>query len=265
MNVTVKEIVKIIESIAPSALAQEWDNCGLLLGRAGAPVKKIMTALDLSPQVLRQAVAADVQMLITHHPVIFTPYKTLTDADFQQELLLSCIEHKIAVYSAHTSLDAARGGVNDVLAQALKLEHAEVLLPSDDFAETGLGRVGILPQAVSLAEFAATVKRALRLPHIAVADAGRSVQRVAVCGGAGSDLIACAVALGADTFVSGDFKYHSVQTAVFAGLNIIDATHQAAELPAIAALTDKLALSLTEAGLEAQVWQAKEDLLLEII
>ena len=257
MEATVNDIIKVMDGIAPPNLAEPWDNVGLLVGRSSNTVKKLMVALDVSPEVVEQAVEHKVQMLVTHHPVIFDPIKKMTDRSWQHKLLLDCAENKIAVYSAHTSLDSVLGGVNDVLAEKIGLLHTEVLVPAAG-GEAGLGRVGCLHEPMTLQEFSEKIKTVLKLDNIIAGDAGRRVSKVAVCGGAGAEFIDEALAAGADTFVTGDVKYHTAQNAVYSGLNIIDATHQGTELPMINTLADRIALRLTAGGFNAQVLVAKE-------
>lgn len=260
MSATVNDIVKIMDSIAPRNLAEEWDNAGFLIGRGSSSVKKIMVALDVSPEVVQQAVGQKADMLITHHPPIFKPLKNICDSSWQSDLLLKCIENGIAVYSAHTSLDSVLGGVNDVLAEKLGLEKTVSLVKND--ANCGaLGRVGYLPQKMEFEKFAQVVKEALGLSFVTGISAGKTVNKVALCGGAGIDFIAEALEHGADTYVTGDIKYHEAQNAVFSGLNLIDATHQGTELPVVAVLADKLSLRLAAAGFAAQVLTARETLL----
>ena len=256
MLATVNDLVELLEELMPSNLAEDWDNVGLMLGRKGKTVKRILLALDLSKEVVEQAVAQKIDLIITHHPAIFKKLKRVVDNDWQQDLLLTLAENGIAVYSAHTNLDCVSTGVNDVLAKLLKLEDTEVL---DD--SNGLGRIGVVEET-SLAEYAQVVKTALKADYVVVGDAGKQVHKVAVCGGAGSDLIDLALANGADTLVTGDVKYHSAQQAVFSGLNIIDAGHQPTELPVLEKLADRLSLRLVERDMDVVVNVAKETLIL---
>lgn len=256
MLATVKDIVAAMEQIAPVALAEPWDNVGLLVGRENQPVKKLMVALDLTKEVAVQAVEQGVDMVITHHPVIFTKINTLVETKWQQGLLLTMIENRIAVYSGHTNYDCADLGVNHVLAARLGLQNVEVL---DD--ASGLGRIGDV-ESCSLDDFVGFVKEQLRCNYVAYADGGREVHRVAVGGGACSDFIATAIAKGCDTFVTGDVKYHAAQEAAFSGLNIIDAGHQATERPAMEMLADYLADYFPKQELDIQI--AKEGLLLQV-
>lgn len=256
--VTVNDIVELLEAMAPQQLAEDWDNVGLLLGRRTKPVRRLLLALDLSPEVAAQAVAYKADLLLTHHPVIFHKLSSLTDGDWQQELLLQLAENGIAAYSAHTNLDCVINGVNAVLARRLRLEDDDVL-----DMKSGLGRIGSLAQPSSLAAFATGVKQALQADYLAVGDAGRQVRRVAVCGGAGSDLIDLALQRGADTLVTGDVKYHEAQRAVYSGLNIIDAGHQPTELPVLEDLADRLSLYFSDRNWCVDIRIAEEALLLK--
>ena len=256
MLATVNDLVELLEELMPSNLAEDWDNVGLMLGRKGKTVKKILLALDLTKEVVEQAIAQKADLIVTHHPAIFKKLKRVVDNDWQQDLLLTLAEHGIAVYSAHTNLDCVSTGVNDVLAKLLKLEDADVLDEGN-----GLGRIGTVEE-MSLTDYAQLVKASLKADYVVVGDAGKTVRKVAVCGGAGSDLIDLALAKGADTLVTGDVKYHSAQQAVFSGLNIIDAGHQPTELPVLDKLADRLSLRLVEREIDVVVNVARETLLL---
>lgn len=259
MSVNVADIIKIMEEIAPPAMAENWDNVGLMLGRRCKAVKKLLLALDITGEVVQQAIAQKADMIITHHPLIFRGLKRVTDNEWQQELLLTLAEKGIAVYSAHTNLDCVSSGVNDVLAKKLHLDNVDVL-----DSDNGLGRIGIVP-ACSLQEFAAMVKKILRADYVAVGDAGKQVHKVAVCGGAGSDLISLALLCGADTLITGDIKYHEAQQAVFSGLNVIDAGHQPTELPVMDDLADRLSQRFAQRNMNVVVNVASETLLLKHI
>ena len=258
--VTVNDIINLLDEMAPPELAESWDNVGLMLGRRNKPVRKLLLALDMTQETVTQAVAKKADMLITHHPAIFRKLSNVTDADWQQELLLQLAEHGIAVYSAHTNLDCVANGVNAVLSKRLRLQDDDVL-----DASNGLGRIGFLAEPQSLQSFAQQVKKMLNADYVTVGDAGKNVQRVAVCGGAGSDLLELALAQGADTLVTGDVKYHEAQRAVFSGLNIIDAGHQPTELPVLDDLADRLSLRFSEVSWNIVVNVASESLLLKHI
>ncbi len=260
VQVTVNDIIQLLEEMAPPELAADWDNVGLMLGRRTHPVHRLLLALDMTQETVQQAIAKKADLLITHHPAIFHRLGQVTDANWQQELLLQLAENGIAVYSAHTNLDCVANGVNSVLAKRLRLVDTDVL----DTA-SGLGRVGGVQQPCSLQDFAVFVKKALHADYVTVGDAHRQVRRVAVCGGAGADLIGLALAQGADTLVTGDVKYHEAQQAVFSGLNIIDAGHQPTELPVLDDLADRLSLRFGDKNWHVDIKVAGETLLLKHI
>lgn len=257
--IMLKGIIALMEDFAPIELAEPWDNVGLMTGRYNKHVRKIMLALDITKEVVEQAINGKVDLIITHHPLIFKPFKALNDAQWQQELLLTLAENQIAVYSAHTNLDAVSGGVNDNLAKALEIDDYDIL---DE--ESHIGRIGMVTPT-SIEQFASLVKKKLAADYVIVGNAGKGVHKVAVCGGAGADFIEKALSKGADTFVTGDIKYHDAQRAVFNGLNIIDAGHQATERLVLENLADRLSLRFTELNWNIAVFMAKEKLLLKHI
>lgn len=264
MNPSVKYIEKILNEMAPLPLAEEWDNVGLLAGKTEKDVKVILCALDFSAEVLEQAKNCHADLVITHHPVIFRGITKFTDNDWRNALLMEAIRNDIAVYSAHTNLDKAAGGVNDVLAGLLELENVEGLSNREDTLE-GIGRVGCLKEPLDLFAFAEKLKRILKVERVNVVSAGRPVRKVAVCGGSGMDFLDSAVEAGADTYVTGDIKYHDAQEAKGKHINLIDATHQGTELPVVNELADRLALRLSREGYTAKVLVAKETKLLQIM
>ena len=264
MYISVKNICKILDEFAPPRLAEGWDNVGLLVGRKEKEVKVIFCALDFSEDVLLQAKQCHADFVITHHPVIFQGIKQLTDEDWRKALLMETVRNDIAVYSAHTNLDSVAGGVNDVLAHLLELQNIEGLSGEDDTLE-GIGRIGVLKEEMEPEVFAKRIKTILKLNNVTFVSAGHRVHKVAVCGGSGIDFLDYAVKAGADTFVTGDVKYHDAQDAFGKRINLIDATHQGTELPIVNEIADRLSLRLSREGYATKVLVAKEKLLLQSI
>lgn len=259
-QVTVNDIIGLLEEMIPLELAEGWDNVGLMLGRRNKPVRRLLLALDMTQETVQQAINKNVDLLVTHHPAIFHKLGRVTDYDWQQELLLELAEHGIAVYSAHTNLDCVANGVNAVLVKRLRLADDDVLDSSN-----GLGRIGLVQEPCSLKDFAAFVKKTLKADYLVLGDAGKRVRKVAVCGGAGADLIKLALQQGADTLVTGDVKYHEAQQAVYSGLNIIDAGHQPTELPVLDDLADRLSLRFSDKNWNVAIQVAAVGLLLKHI
>ena len=223
---TVQSILDVLKDLAPPEFKEPWDNVGLLCGRMDRPVDRVMVALDPFLHVAREASEYGAQLLVTHHPLLFSA-KSVTDQDPIGQTLLFLIEHHMSLICMHTNLDATPGGVNDCLAAALGLEHPAVLEPAGTDRQGrayGLGRYGTVAEQ-SLEAFADLVKARLHCEGLRYASAGKPVRKVGVCGGSGSDYVAAAKALGCDTFVTGDVKYNGFWDAVDLGVNLIDAGH----------------------------------------
>ena len=239
--------MEIMERLAPRRLAEEWDNPGLLLGSPFQPVKKIIVCLDVSDGVADMAVREQVDLIITHHPLIFKPLKKICTDQPLGRRLQKLLANDIAVYAAHTNLDSATGGVNDVLAKAIGLIKIKPFADSKGLEEEEtLGRIGYLPTTLSADEFAITVREALKAKYVRLIKAGdKPIKKVALCGGSGAEFIAKAAFLGADAYVTGDVRYHDAQHAAELGLHVIDAGHFATEYPIVSELRAKLAAELT--------------------
>ena len=263
MKTTVTDICLTMNDIAPVAGAEKWDNSGLLLGDLEADVKKIMLALDLTPDVAQEAIEEKVDMIITHHPLYFSLPKTLAITDTKMEFVYALIKHEIAVYAAHTTLDMAKGGVNDVLGELLALKHVEIL-PLDG-KEEGLVRIGMLIEPTTIENFAKKVKTALGADGVIYVDGGKPVYKVAVVGGSGSDFMEQAVAAGADTLVTGDVKFHVGQKAQNLGLNLIDGGHQFTEWPVLEKLEAVLNAWAQDSKRKITIIRAKEQQVLKHI
>lgn len=239
---TVREIEQAIFDWAPRALAEDWDNMGLLCGCAEREVNRILVALDPFEDVCREAHARGAELLVTHHPLIFTPLKAVTDRSSVGRCLLYLAQHNIAAINAHTNLDCAAGGVNDVLARTLGLSGVRVIGEAKTDAQgrvCGLLRAGTVEET-PLPAFAARVKTALGCPGLRVLDAGRPVRFVAVGGGACGSELSDVIDAGCDTFVTADVKYNQFAEAHAMGVNLIDAGHFETENPVCAVLADYL-------------------------
>ena len=180
----VKEIYQFLDQIAPFSLQMDFDNAGFLVGRGEAQVRRILVALDITAPVAEEAGRLGCQLVVSHHPVIFHPARSVTDETVTGRVLLTLIEHGLAAICAHTNLDAVRGGVNDCLAEALQLTQVEQLHQdgTDPAGHPyGIGRVGLAHRdGLSAAEYAAFVKERLGAACVRYADGGRPVSRVAV-------------------------------------------------------------------------------------
>ena len=190
-------------------------------------------------------------MIVAHHPLIFKGLKKIrTDLPLGRRLQ-QLLKNDIAVAAAHTNLDIAVGGVNDVLATAIglfKLSTFVIASQSPDGTVESMGRMGRLPAPMTVRDFAQQVREALPTEHVRLVDAGaRPVRKVALCSGSGAEFIHKAAFMGADVYVTGDVKYHEAQQAVELGMHVIDAGHFGTEFPVVAVLRERLSQELAEA------------------
>ena len=227
---TVKDVYAAVNQIAPFATQMDFDNAGFLVGRGEQQVTRLLVSLDITEEVVWEAVERGVELIVSHHPIIFHPARSITDETSVGRIVLALAERGIAAICAHTNLDASVGGVNDALADALSLTECTVLEPSGTDragAVIGIGRAGVLRTGTGMdaATYAAQVKKALGANGVRYVDAGRPVCRVAVGGGACGDMLSLACKLGCDTFVTADVKYNIFLDAKAEGVNLIDAGH----------------------------------------
>ena len=238
---TVADILKFIESIAPPYMKEGWDNVGLNCGRMDRKVTRILVALDPFEPVCLEAREFGAELLVTHHALIWNP-GFVTDQNSQGKNTLFLIENGIAHINAHTNLDLAPGGINDVLAETLGLVDIEVINPvgtDDEGRPYGLLRCGTVDEQ-PLEVFLASVKKNLHCDGLRYVSSGKPVRKVAVGGGSCADEMFEALGAGCDTFVTSDVKYNQFRTAFENGLNLIDAGHFHTENPTMPRLAEKL-------------------------
>ncbi|MGD8471046.1 MAG: Nif3-like dinuclear metal center hexameric protein, partial [Desulfobacteraceae bacterium] len=268
MGATVAKIKQIMDELAPPLLAEEWDNVGLQIGDPRQPVRRIWVALDPTLHVVKAACQKKVDLLITHHPLIFRPLKTIDFDTPGGSIIQMAAHHKLAIFSAHTNLDIVRDGVNDVLAQRLGLQNPTVLKPvqvgerakeeiaalSGGEAEFGMGRIGSLAKAGSLNSLVSMVKKRLKLDFVKVAgDLEMKVTRVAICSGSGSGLMEAFLSSKAQAYISGDIHYHDALEANSLNRAIIDIGHFPSEHLMVDALARQLENVISKAGIEAEI------------
>ena len=221
-----KEVMECLERLAPPSYAEDWDNVGLLAGREDKEVKRIMLALDPSAKVIEQACHWPADMLITHHPLIFSGMKSITTNDFIGKKIYRLIREDISCYCIHTNFDAL--GMAEAVADRLKLSDCQVLETAfqNDLVMEGIGRIGDLPQPMTLEECAKYVQKLCKLPSVRLFGAfEETVKKVALVPGSGKSYIKQALMRKADVLITGDIGHHEGLDAVEQGLAIIDAGH----------------------------------------
>ena len=243
---TVADILNFIETLAPRTMKMEWDNVGLLCGSKSAEVTKVLVALDPFEGVCQEAVEIGAQLIITHHPLIFQAPKAITDETSIGRSIMQLCRHGISAINAHTNLDQAPGGVNDVLAAKLGLENVEIVNPQNGI---GLMRCGDVAEQ-SLENFLALVKERLGCDGLRYVCGSKTVHKVAVGGGSCAGGMLEAKSAGCDTFVTADIKYNQFWDAYDLGMNLIDAGHFHTENPVVAVLADKIATAFPDIQVE---------------
>jgi dinuclear metal center YbgI/SA1388 family protein len=244
MTYTVGDFYDAIDSLAAFGTAERSDNVGLLVGSRHLPVTGALVALDATASALKEAQGLGASLIITHHPVVFSGIKRLE----AESILYRLIAAGISVISAHTNLDAAKGGVNDTLCGLLGLENVRPLA-----CETypGLARIGELPAPMSARELAALVRKAVSIPVVKYTGCEQTIKIVAVCGGGGADLMPDAIAAGAQALVTADAKHHQLIEAKARDFALWDAGHYATEVTVVKPLAERLAAMLPGARITA--------------
>ena len=245
---TVHQIWQLIDDLAPFSSQLEWDNSGLLVGDPGAAVHGILFALDVTQPVIDEALRLGANLLVTHHPLMLDPRRSLTDGDREGRLLRRLIREDLHLIAAHTNLDQAPGGVNDALAERCGLT---------DVQGEGFVRVGVLPRPTTAGQLAADLEKALGDRVRCMAPENQPVSRLGLCSGAGSGEWEAALALGCDAFLSGEIKHHHALAMADRHVAALEAGHFATEVPGIRALADALQNRLNQLQYNLRIFQSR--------
>lgn len=237
----VAEIRDFFEERVPTSLKMDFDNVGFLAGIAEKEVTSALVALDITSEVIDEASSVGAQLVVSHHPLIFFPMKSVTDTDRMGKKILELIKQDISAICLHTNLDAVEGGVNDALMTALGVADAELMGDED-----GISRMGTLSGEMCLRDFLAHTKSALNANGLRYHDAGKPVFKIGCCGGSGGDYLRLAASKGCDTYVTADVKYDVFLEAKDLGINLIDADHFCTENVVVPVLADMLKTAFPE-------------------
>lgn len=227
----ISEITNYLDWCFHPEYQEAYDNSGFLVGDPELECRGVLVAVDLTDEVIEEALESGVNLIVTHHPFLFTGVKRITPADAVGRMLMQLVKNDLSVYAAHTNLDNLHDGVNGILAEKLGLTECQILRPLAGKEEdnVGAGMIGTLARPVDTATYLERVKETLGLPMLRLSDiANKRVQRVAICGGAGSFLIPDAIAAGAEIYLTGDMKYHDFQRAE-GRITLVDIGHYESE------------------------------------
>lgn len=259
MSLKVKDISKLIEDFAPLRLKESYDNVGLMVGDRNTVVSSILIALDCTEEVIEEAEKLKCNLIITHHPLLFRKPSSITSDTLIGRKVIRLIKNNINLYSAHTNLDSAGGGMNDSIACILGYENTTVIEPSENDAnqsyKAGIGRMAILEEEITLLELCDKVKKALQTTHIRYSgDDKMKIRKLAIINGSGQDYFYAAVQKGADCIITGDTTYHYVSDYSEDKVGIIDAGHFSTEWPAMKYFAIKLNRLLGQNGFDGKLY-----------
>ncbi len=254
MGCKLGSVIDAVEELAPGEYAEDWDNSGMQLGDRDWQIKRIWVALDPLPEVISAACQRDVDLVITHHPLIFKPLTTIDVSTLEGFVIQQALDHHVAIFSVHTNLDKVKDGVNDALASRIGLRNITSLVIDADSGRPGFGRIGDLVQPTPLAAVVNNLKQALDLGHVKVAgNLDMRVKTLAVCSGSGSSMVRDFFDSGADVFISGDLRYHDARNVEFARKALIDIGHFASEHLIVETFAERLNRHFQSKGLTLSV------------
>ena len=222
-----EDIIKILERQSPVEFACDWDNVGLLVGRRDKNIRKIMIVVDVTEQICQTAISQGVDMIVSHHPLIFGKIDRINDETVLGRKLLSLIEAGIVLYAMHTNFDI-KGGMAKEAARLMSLKNTEVL--DEQHYGEGIGQIGIMDKPLTLVALAEKVKEVFSLKNVVVyGNPENMIEKVAISPGSGKSEIICAAGKGAQCLITGDIGHHEGIDAVELGLSVIDASHYGLE------------------------------------
>ncbi|MBC2579225.1 Nif3-like dinuclear metal center hexameric protein [Clostridium sp. DJ247] len=238
MNLRVKDIHRIMEEHAPSKFKESYDNVGLMVGDSLCEVTSILVALDCTLEVIEEASKKGCNLIFTHHPILFRKPSNITTDTLLGKKIIKIIQNNINVYSSHTNLDSVVGGINHIIMELLWFNNFKTIeladKRDDSDKDTGIGRIAVLDEAVTLSQLCDIIKNRLHIPYIRYSgDEDMNVKKVAVINGSGQDYFNAAKRLGADCIITGDTTYHYVSDFQEEGVAVIDAGHFGTEWPAM--------------------------------
>jgi len=251
---TVQWVINEMEAWAPASLAETYDNVGLLVGDSLQPVKKILVALDATNAVIKEAIENNYDCIVTHHSLIYDPMKRVIACDATGRRVMTLIKNGISLYTAHTNLDKAEGGVSDCLARKLGIKNVFPLVKDPSNDAIGFGRVGELSNEMTLGELAGHVKKSLGLKDIRYGgDLSAKIKKVALCGGSGMTFWQAVKDTNCDVYITGDVKYADANMVLAAGVSLLDITHYSSENVVIEAIVERLRVKAKNANFPVEI------------
>lgn len=248
------ELIKIIETLCPTYIQEPWDNSGFQVCFPDEYVNKVLVSMEITDSVIEEAIYHDVDVIVTHHPLIFGALKKVDGKDITGNYIIKLIKNNISVYSTHTPFDKCEGGNNDYLAKLIQLCDTEKMISDEE----GFCRAGFVDGECTVAEYIEQISKWLRIDKAFMSFTGSldaKVNKVGLCTGAGADFIENAKNEGCDLFITGDLKYHQAQNAKELGINVLDIGHYGSEK----IFTENMA-SILRRNTDLEIIESKSDL-----
>lgn len=227
--IKLNNIINEMELLAPTYLKEDFDNVGLMVGDKNKEVKKVLLALDCTLKVIEEAKKENVELIITHHPLIFKRPSSITTDTLQGKKIIELIKNDISLYSSHTNLDSVENGLNDTIVSILGFDNSKILEKNKRDDKAGLGRIVSLKESIQLEDLISKIKKSLNINNLRVVKGKDKVNKIAIINGSGQDFIGKAVALGADCIITGDTTYHFASDYKEMEISILDVGHFASE------------------------------------
>lgn len=222
-----REIIKELEEKFPKNLAEDWDNVGLLIGDNKREVKRVQLSIDATEKAIDNAIIQGVDMIVTHHPMIFKGIKSIDYSTVLGRKIIKIIENRINLFTMHTNLDSSEFGLNEFILELLEVESSKIIDENKEFENSGIGRIYTLKEEHSLREYIEILKEKLEIESIRVVteDMEKKVKKVALINGSGMSYWRKSKSLGVDLFITGDIGYHEALDAKESGLSLVDIGH----------------------------------------
>lgn len=247
-----KDIINFLEEKYPRSNAEDWDNVGLLVGNNKKEIKRVQLSIDATENAINYASDNDIDMIITHHPLIFKPLKSIVMSEVSGRKIIKLIENRINLYSMHTNLDSSKDGLNDYILELLEVKKYKIIDMNEKDETAGIGRIYSLEERVSISQYADFIKEKMKIKNVRIisSDIKSEVKKIALINGSGMSYWRKIKSLGADLFVTGDISYHDALDAKESGLHLIDIGHFESEN----CFSELLKRNLKEMGLEVVVF-----------
>lgn len=241
MSIICKDLINKLQNFFPDNTAEDWDNVGLLIGENNKVIEKILICLDVTNKVIEEAINNNIDLIISHHPIIFSKINKINDDTILGEKIIKLIKNNINVYSAHTNLDSQLDGLNKLILDNFNVSEYEFLYDtSNDTYKKGLGLIAETNITYEFYEFIDILKNSLQLKNLRYIGQPKDIKKIAICTGSGSEFWTIAQSKKADVYITGDLKYHTAVDVMEKNFLIIDAGHYNTEIIVINYIYDIL-------------------------